>query len=47
MRSGRFAGQGFSGELTTALFGGAGKCTIEAPMGGVKEAAFTGQFSIG
>lgn len=43
---GRFQGQGFSGEFTTDLFGGAGKCTIGAPMGGVKDAAFNGRYSI-
>jgi hypothetical protein len=44
---GRFEGQEFSGKFSTELFGGAGKCTAGAPLGGVKDAAFTGQFSIG
>ncbi|NDZ81583.1 hypothetical protein G3I19_24235 [Streptomyces sp. SID10853] len=46
VRQGRFEGQSFSGEFTTELFGGAGKCTVGAPFGGVRNAAFTGQFSI-
>ncbi|MBX7554204.1 hypothetical protein ABZX95_40335 [Streptomyces sp. NPDC004232] len=43
---GLFKGHGFSGTFSTSLFGGAGKCTIGAPFGGVKEAAFTGEYSI-
>ncbi|MFB8182158.1 hypothetical protein ACFC8N_40380 [Streptomyces sp. NPDC055966] len=42
---GLFKGHGFSGTFSTSLFGGAGKCTIGAPFGGVKEAAFTGEYS--
>jgi hypothetical protein len=47
VRQGVFAGQSFSGDFSTDLLGGAGKCTLGAPFGGVKEAAFTGNFSIG
>ncbi|WP_329166378.1 hypothetical protein OG709_14255 [Streptomyces sp. NBC_01267] len=47
VRQGPFQEQSFSGEFTTALFGGAGKCTAGAPFGGVRNAAFTGQFSVG
>ncbi|WP_214415113.1 hypothetical protein [Sphaerisporangium fuscum] len=47
VRSGPFEGQRFSGEFETNLLGGAGKCTFGAPFGGVKNAAFTGHYSIG
>lgn len=46
VRSGRFAGQGFSGEFSTSLWGGAGACTVGIPQGGLTETSFTGQFSI-
>jgi hypothetical protein len=44
---GPFQGETFGGTFTTQLFDGAGKCTAGAPFGGIKNAAFTGQFSIG
>ncbi|MER6239698.1 hypothetical protein ABT185_27125 [Streptomyces clavifer] len=44
---GAFQGEAFGGTFTTELFNGASKCTAGAPFGGVKNAAFTGQFSIG
>lgn len=44
---GAFQGETFGGTFSTDLFGGAGKCTAGAPFGGVKNAAFTGQFNIG
>lgn len=44
--SGPFTGHTFSSTFTTNLFGGAGKCTIGAPFGGVTEADFDGQFTI-
>ncbi|MFD7019869.1 hypothetical protein [Streptomyces sp. NPDC059928] len=43
---GPLKGHGFSGTFNTNLFSGAGKCTIGAPFGGVKEADFTGEYSI-
>ncbi|BBB01444.1 hypothetical protein RVR_8864 [Actinacidiphila reveromycinica] len=43
---GPFAGHAFASTFTTDLFGGAGKCTIRAPFGGVTEANFDGQFTI-
>ena len=43
---GAFTGHTFSSSFTTDLFGGAGKCTIHAPFGGVTEASFDGQFTI-
>ncbi|GAA3794178.1 hypothetical protein ACFS5L_37550 [Streptomyces phyllanthi] len=46
VRSGLFAGQGFSGEFSTSLWGGAGACTIGIPAGGLTETSFTGQFSV-
>lgn len=44
---GAFQGETFGGTFTTKLFEGAGKCTAGAPFGGIKNADFTGQFSIG
>lgn len=44
---GPFAGQGFSAEITTDLVSGAAKCTLGALLGGIKEAPFTGHFSVG
>lgn len=44
--SGLFTHHTFSGSFTTDLFGGAGKCTLHAPFGGLTEATFDGQFSI-
>ncbi|MFD8478229.1 hypothetical protein [Kitasatospora sp. NPDC059673] len=46
VRSGQFEGHGFSGTFKTSLVGGGVSCTIGAPAGGVKDADFTGDFSI-
>lgn len=44
--SGLFTGHTFHGSFTTELFTGAAKCTAGAPLGGAREARFSGQFSI-
>ncbi|MFH8379919.1 hypothetical protein ACH4E7_03095 [Kitasatospora sp. NPDC018058] len=43
VRDGYFVGHSFSATVETSLLGGAGKCTIG---GGLKDASFTGDFSI-
>ncbi|MFF5860763.1 hypothetical protein ACFY8B_35095 [Streptomyces sp. NPDC012751] len=43
---GLFEGHSFSGTFNTSLAGGAFRCTIGAPAGGLKDAAFTGDYSI-
>ncbi|MFI9788835.1 hypothetical protein ACIHEI_35800 [Kitasatospora sp. NPDC051984] len=46
VRSGQFKGHGFTGTFKTSLVAGGIECTIGAPGGGVKDADFTGDFSI-
>ncbi|TDD63328.1 hypothetical protein [Actinomadura rubrisoli] len=46
VREGPFTDQRFTGKFTTSLAGGAFKCTIGAPVGGVTSADFTGSYTI-
>ncbi|MEU6999793.1 hypothetical protein [Nonomuraea sp. NPDC046570] len=47
IHEGPFEGRRFTGQIETSLLGGAGKCTFGLPFGGVKNANFTGHYSIG
>jgi hypothetical protein len=43
---GRFAGQEVSAQFKVNLWQGVGDCTVGAPMGGFRDAAVSGNFTV-